>query len=243
LPAGLIYPFFTSAQEVNSGGVAVYVPIVDKKVVEGDIISISSKGYGLTTTAYEANIFGVVVRDPALAFEDGSQAGSYPVVSAGKVLMRVITTNGKIKRGDLLTSSTTPGVGMKAIDSGFIVGSALEDYSSNKPGSILVLLSVGNGNLSTNTSGSILKAFNSVLTSPYLSPFAFIRYLFAGFIVLASFLLAVGYFGRISTLGIEALGRNPLAGKMIIFGVVINILLGIGVILTAIGIAYLVLIL
>ena len=225
----------------NNSGIAVYIQVLDKKVVEGDIVSLSPKGYILSNRAYDPNIFGVVVKDPAVAFES-SQANSYPVVSEGKVLMRVSTVSGKIKKGDLLTSSTKPGLGQKATESGFVVATALEDYGDSKEGKIFVVLSVGNGTVSTDTKGNLLKTFNYLLSAPYLSPMGALRYLFAAIMVILSFVVAVGYFGRVSSLGIEALGRNPLAGKMILFSILIHVLLALVIVGVGIVVAYLALV-
>lgn len=224
----------------SSSGIAVYIQVSDKNVVEGDIITISKKGYTLSTIPYDPNLFGVVVRDPAIAFES-NQPNSHPVVSEGKVFVRVSTINGNIKKGDLITSSTIPGVGQKATESGFIVATALEDYSSSSSksiGRILVVLSVGHGTVSTDARSNLMKSFEFVLKAPYMSPLSLLRYIFAAVMVIASFLIAVGYFGRISSLGIEALGRNPLASRLILFSIVLHIVLAFTIIAVGIAVAY-----
>lgn len=228
----------------NSSGIAVYINILDKNAQEGDIISIGKSGYVLSTVPYDPNIFGVIVKDPAIAFES-NQPGSHPVVAQGKVLMRVSTINGKIKKGDLLTTSTTPGVGQKATESGFIIATALEDYSAasaKEIGKILVVLDVGHGTISNEASGNLLKTFNFVFRAPYMSPLGLLRYIFAATMVILSFVVAIGYFGRISSLGIEALGRNPLAGRLIILSIVIHVSLALVIIGVGIAVAYLVLV-
>ncbi len=225
----------------NNSGIAVSVQIIDRNVVEGDVVSLSSKGFVLSKQAYDPNIFGVVVRDPAIAFES-NQKNSYPVVSEGKVLMRVTTANGKIKKGDLLTSSMKPGVAEKATESGFVVATALGDYGDSKDGRILVVLSLGNGTVSTGGQGNLLKTFNYLMSAPYLSPMGTLRYLFAAIMVILSFVVAVGYFGRISSLGIEALGRNPLAARMILFSIVIHVLLALVIVGVGIAVGYLALV-
>lgn len=239
-----IIPVAYAQSSNSSSGIAVYIGILNKSVVEGDIITLSKKGYVLSSVPYDPNLFGVVVRDPAIAFES-SQPNSHPVVSEGKVFMRVSTVNGKIKKGDLITSSTIPGVGQKATESGFIVATALEDYSANSSkdiGRILVVLSVGHGTVSTDTRGNLLKSFEFVLKAPYMSPMSVLRYVFAAVMVIVSFLIAVGYFGRISSLGIEALGRNPLAGRIILFSIVLHIILAFTIIAVGIAVAYLTLV-
>lgn len=237
------------AQSVNvpnddSSGIAVYVQIPDKNVQEGDIVTLSRKGYVLGTVPYDPNIYGAVVKNPAVAFESNA-VNSYPVVSQGKVMLRVSTINGKIKKGDLLTTSTIPGVGQKSTESGFVVATALEDYSassSKEIGSILVVLDVGHGAVSSEERGNLFRSINFLLNTPYLSPLSVARYIFASIMVIVSFGIAIGYFGRISSLGIEALGRNPLAGKMITFGIVLHILLSFVVLGVGIAVAYLTLV-
>lgn len=229
------------SQTTTSSGIAVDLPINDNDVRVGDIISVTGQGYVLSKTAYDANIFGVVVDEPAIAFEN-RQAGYYPIVYAGKVFMRVSAQNGEIRRGDLITSSSTPGVGQKATESGFIAGTALADYKSDTPGTILVVLNVGHGNVSAEESGSLLRAFNFVLNAPYLSPIAVLRYVISGIIILVSFILAIAYFGRLSSLGIEALGRNPLAGRMILLGILANVLIALSIIGVGLMIGYFVLV-
>ncbi len=240
VPLWQIIPVSYAQSDTSSSGIAVSIQVVDKKVQEGDIITLAQKGYALGTVPYDPNIFGVVVKDPAIAFES-SQPGSYPVISHGKVFMRVSTINGKIKKGDLITTSVIPGVGQKATETGFIVASALEDYGSSSTkdvGKILVVLNVGQGNISTNTTGSLLNVFKTVMSAPHLAPLAVVRYIFAAVMVILSFVIAVGYFGRISSLGIEALGRNPLASKMITIGIVLHVFLALVIVAVGVAVAY-----
>lgn len=229
------------AQSNSSSGIAVYIQVLDKNVTGGDIITLSKKGYVLSNAPYDPNLFGVVVTDPALSFES-NQPNSRPVVSEGKVFLHVSTINGNIKKGDLITSSTIPGVGQKATESGFIIATALEDYSaasSKEIGKILVVLSVGHGSVSSEVRSNLLKTFEFVLKGPYMSPLSVLRYVFAAIMVIGSFLIAVGYFGRISSLGIEALGRNPLASRIIVFSIVLHIILAFTIIAVGLAVAYL----
>jgi hypothetical protein len=74
---------------------------------------------------------------------------AYPVALHGRVPCKVVDENGAIKRGDLLTSSSTTGHAMKALPvkvgeleiyrPGTIIGKALESHSSGK-GMIEVLI-------------------------------------------------------------------------------------------------------
>lgn len=49
------------------------------------------------------------------------------ICSAGTSNVKYNSENGPIKKGDLITSSSIPGVGMKATQTGMVVGMALED--------------------------------------------------------------------------------------------------------------------
>jgi hypothetical protein len=99
------------------------------------------------------------------------------VTLAGRVPVRISTENGPIEPGDPLTSSSTPGVAMKATKSGPIVGKALESYDNIDPtvvGKIMVFVSVGwyvaplgdgNGQLSNITNLTDLKVQNILASS------------------------------------------------------------------------------
>ena len=60
---------------------------------------------------------------------------------------------------------------------------------------------------------------------------------------MASFVMGFVYFGRVARSGIEAIGRNPLASRIIQFNVILHILISIVIVLVGLAIAYLILIL
>jgi len=62
-------------------------------------------------------------------------------------------------------------------------------------------------------------------------------------IVLISFTIGFVYFGRVTTRGVEALGRNPLASRTIQLNLALNLAFMIVIILVGLGIGYLILIL
>src|SRR3989338_8698653 len=68
---------------------------------------------------------GIVSTDPGIIL--GPQdVNTYAIGLAGRVPLKVTTENGAIEVGDLLTSSSIPGVAMKATRPGPTVGKALE---------------------------------------------------------------------------------------------------------------------
>ena len=86
-------------------------------------------------------VAGIISTDPYRVMARG--ISGKPVALAGRVPCKVSAENGPIEIGDLLTTSSTPGHAMKAIDPevGNIVGKALEPLQKDK-GKIMVLVSL-----------------------------------------------------------------------------------------------------
>jgi len=66
-----------------------------------------------------------------------------PVALSGRVPVRVHSRGGPIKPGDPITTSSMPGVGIKATQPGRIIGTALESWTGEGEGKILVLINLG----------------------------------------------------------------------------------------------------
>lgn len=244
----LLNPLAVFSQTNNSSyGVATSVVVKDKTVPEGSIISSTAKGYFLTTSEYDPAIYGVSTKNPAVAFENTTASGSTFVTTSGTARVRVTALNGNIKKDDLITSSKLKGVGMKATGNGFVLGNALESYSSdNIKNTGIILVTINPHFTSTNTNAlksNLLSVLKNAGTAMSSSPIEALRYVIAGIIALLSFIFGFLFFGRISAKGIEAMGRNPLAARIIQFSVVINVLLTVAIIAVGLGIAYLILVL
>lgn len=245
----LIFPKKILAADLSSFGISVFVPIADKNVQDGDIITSTDKGYALSKTAYDPGLYAVVNESPAASFETSDSVNQKPVIAVGKAFVRVSTGNGAIKKGNFITSSTTPGVGQLADKEGNVLGTALEDYGAKDPktiGKILVSLNIKYNAPVTTVSEktqNLFQLIKSASSAPYLSPLTSFRYLLAGVVTIISFTLGFTFFGKVANSGVEALGRNPLAARMIELSVVFHILLTIGIIAIGLAIAYLILIL
>lgn len=235
----------TSAAQISSG-IATSIQIIDKDVKEGDIIKTTPKGYRKTTTAYDSAVYGVVTDNPSVSFENTSLSNGKPVISRGKVYVNVTGHNGPIVIGDPLTTSPISGKAQKASENGYIIGTAAESFPAKKnsdQGKILVVLNISYNSTLTPKTNNIFKLFSLAADAPYLSPLNALRYVFAALMVLFSFFIAVYFFGRVSTTGVEAIGRNPLAGKMILLSVVFNLSLAGLIVLVGIGVGYIILVL
>lgn len=107
----------------------------------GDVLVISSdknRAVTLSSEPYSTAIIGVYSTKPGFVGTTHPMQGKYnneiPVAITGIVPCKVTTENGQIKRGDLLTTSSTPGYAMKATDPkiGTVLGKALESLETGR---------------------------------------------------------------------------------------------------------------
>lgn len=190
---------------------------------DGAIICNGPNGNEPCARDYDSGIMGVYSASPAINLDDASLVDGKPIVSSGKVRVRVSTAAGKIKVGDYITSSKTLGVGQKANKSGYALGTALENLEDDM-GMISVSLGIRPAVLATTVGDNLWESLRSGLNSLYLTPLAALRYILAMLIVVGSFMLGFVYFGRVAKSGVEAIGRNPLAGRTIELGVIVNLI-------------------
>ena len=237
--------FTTHVSAQISSGIATYVQINDSGVKEGDLIKLTPEGYKKTSVAYESSIFGVITDKPSVSFENTAVENGRPVTSSGKVYVNVTAHNGPIKKGDVLTTSPTAGYAQKATENGYVIGTAAEDFNASKnsdTGKILVVLNITYNSSVAPKTNNIFRLFTLAADAPYLSPLNTLRYVFAAIMVILSFIIAVYFFGKVSTKGVEAIGRNPLASNMIMLSVVMNLFLAGIVIALGVGVAYIILV-
>jgi hypothetical protein len=105
------------------------------KFNNGDIIC-SDNGqfidanFRVSTKPYDELVVGVYKKTESENITDNKSFYRLPITRDGILLVKFNSENGPIKKGDLITSSSTPGEGMKATQSGMIIGVALEDASA-----------------------------------------------------------------------------------------------------------------
>lgn len=230
----------------TSSGTAISIPITDKNAKDGSIIISTPKGFGLSSTAYDTNMYGVLTEFPAFYLQNQSDTTLKPVTSSGKAYVLVSSINGNIKKNDFITTSTIAGVGQKATRNGMILGTAMDAYSnSNQKITAKILVAVNpHFNASfADTKTNVLEVLRNASDPTTLTQATSLRYVVAAGIVLASFAIGFVYFGRVTSSGVEALGRNPLASRTIQVSLVFNLVLMIIIILVGLGIGYMILIL
>ena len=105
----------------------------NKELEPGDVVRIKESNLvEKTVSSYEQTIIGVISTKPGLILGSGCNTEDcpfqVPVALVGRVPVKVNLENGPIKIGDFLTSSSEPGVAMKATGPGRIIGQAFEPF-------------------------------------------------------------------------------------------------------------------
>ena len=86
---------------------------------------------------YNPNVLGVISTKPFTVMgnndlDEQKTKGTVNIALCGRVPVKVCTQNGKILPGDLITTSSFPGIGMKAIKKESTVGKALQEFDPHK---------------------------------------------------------------------------------------------------------------
>lgn len=233
-----------NAEGAATLGVARIVGVKDKDIKDGSILSAGEHGAVLSSLAYDPQVMGVVSRDAAIILSSNSSDQGVPIISNGTVYVLVSSKEGNIKKGDLLTSSTIPGVAVKAVKSGYVLGRSLEDYDNPDPkkiDKIAIDLNLHYFNLKPSFPGSLTDILKLALLPTKDSPTPLFKYIVAAGVVLASFILGFLSFGRTAAKGVEALGRNPSASKIIHLGIIFNVGIVVVIVLAGLTVAFLIL--
>lgn len=147
--------FFNGGTQ-NSGADVAEAFDVSGKAAEyepGDILVISTSAdrtVEKSSTPYSTLVAGVYATQPGVLLTeehiDTDLSGKVPMGVIGVIPTKVCLENGKIKRGDLLVTSSKAGVAMKAnmkkVKIGQAIGKALQDYDQKEVGKIQVLVNI-----------------------------------------------------------------------------------------------------
>src|SRR3989338_6801407 len=218
----------TQLGEMNTEVTTIY-QIADKDAVDGDLLISSVLGLVRSSEIYDRSLFGVLNSQPLLVYRSGEEG--QPVIRSGLAEVNVNGLGGPISVGDYIASSEIPGKGQKAIDSGYVIGVALEPFNGteNQQGKIRVAVKIEFAEV--NAPRFINRLFSYIGRSLLLNVNDpqklgdLIRYIAAGVIVLLSFTFAFLTFSRSVVRSIEAIGRNPLARHTIQVTLILNLIL------------------
>jgi hypothetical protein len=148
--------FFNNGTQVGGADVAEFFDVTgDKKYYEpGDVLIISTsadRNVEKSNAPYSTLVAGVYATKPGVMLtEKNAEADQLdkmvPMGVIGVIPTKVCLEGGSIKRGDLLVTSSIPGVAMKAdpdkVKPGQIIGKSLQEYNEQGVGKINVLVSV-----------------------------------------------------------------------------------------------------
>lgn len=145
--AGTIYATNTTVQSAD-----VAENYVSSQQLEpGDIIGAengtNTSAINKSNKSYQSDIIGIISTKPGVTLNSDLQTDSdhpfiFPVALNGRVPVKVSTENGNIHKGDLLTSSSQPGIAMKATKPGPIIGKALENFNQQTVGKIVAFVTI-----------------------------------------------------------------------------------------------------
>ncbi|WP_261510651.1 beta strand repeat-containing protein [Chryseobacterium paludis] len=119
----------------------------------GDVLTISTNSdrtVEKSSKPYSNLVAGVYATRPGVLLTeehiDADISDKVPMGVIGVIPTKVCLDGGAIKRGDLLVTSSKPGVAMKAnikkVKVGQVIGKALQDYNQNEIGKIKVLVNI-----------------------------------------------------------------------------------------------------
>jgi hypothetical protein len=141
--------------EVNDTQAADFAeiyPTNDETLSAGEVVALDpamQTGVMRSSRAYDSSAIGIVSTRPAITIggANGESDNAVPIALSGRVPVKVTSQNGPIRAGDYLTSSSIPGVAMRATKAGAIIGQAMQAFDGEGIGRILVFVktSISNG--------------------------------------------------------------------------------------------------
>jgi len=206
----------------------------------GSIVVLDKGVYKISNKKADPNQVGVITLNPAVTLRKSSNQNVYDVNTSGTTVIKASNRNGKITKGDYISSSDLLGVAQKSSESEYVIGVAAEDFDSEL-GVLRVNIEPRYVLLNASTGSNLLNVVRQSSQSVFLAPVDSLRYILAAIVAIASFLFGFSIFGKITGSGIQALARNPLARSSIQINIIIEFILNIGIIVFGIIISYFIL--
>lgn len=172
---------YIGSVNTSSADLAEYYVTGDKTINEGDVVTISNTrvlgdnseevvtqgALRKSLASYDQKLIGIISTEPGLTLGsidgDSGTHDKRVLALSGRVPVKVNGEGGPIHIGDYLTSSSTPGVAMKATRPGPVVAIALENYEESEVAKINGFVHLGFADpqqtlrqLALDTDGSLL---------------------------------------------------------------------------------------
>lgn len=204
----------TAVQANDALPIAVPVSIAEGAVSPGTVIVYDEAAdtYRQAASARSAQVYGVTTDRPVITIV--SEEVTSPVITQGVAPVRVTGTEA-IGRGDLLTTSDTPGVATRAgLDEPAVFAVALESYTPGS-GEGLILANVGVASArswqETKQTMAAQAAEGQGTTTPEELSVSVTRVAIAVAVAIGAIGFVLFTFRSILTQGMTAIGRNPRA--------------------------------
>jgi hypothetical protein len=125
---------------IGSPDYAEEIPATDQTIDAGDVVTMDPDNPGSVikaNTPYDMAVMGVISTHPgfitnadaATVAGGTSDASERPLALSGRVPVKVSDMNGAIEPGDYLTTSSIPGLAMKATEAGAVIGKAMTAFT------------------------------------------------------------------------------------------------------------------
>ena len=147
--------FFNGGTQVGGADMAEVFDVEDdiQNYETGDVLVISlekDRSVVKSSQSYSTLVVGVYATKPGVLMTEEDietdLSGKVPMGVLGVIPTKVCLEGGEIRRGDLLVTSSLPGVAMKAdmskVKPGQVIGKALENFNETATGKIRVLVNV-----------------------------------------------------------------------------------------------------
>jgi hypothetical protein len=120
--------------------------VTSEDLAPGTVVVMGDLGYKSVKPSERKNdstVVGIVSDNPSIIAGKVNSENKAVVAMMGVVKVRATSSNGKIRKGDLLTTSDLSGYAMKATEkiAGTVIGKALEDLTGRR-GEIKVLVNL-----------------------------------------------------------------------------------------------------
>lgn len=237
-----IVTFIATTVHAESLDLTNVYDVNDKDAKEGDIVVFDpEKGIVRANLPYDIHLFGILQNQPILLIKRADGTGK-PVARSGIAMVNVTLSNGPIKAGDYITSTTIPGLGMKATLSGNVIGIALNNSTQNdkydqksctlNPDSCpkdQINIAIKSEYAELTNPRSANRLFEYIGTSFFKNsqdPQGFgkiIKNVVAGIIMLVCIIFGLLIISRSIPKTLEAIGRNPMAKQSIQLALALNI--------------------
>ena len=153
----------------NKAALTQVYPTDELYLEPGTLVSLDNSATELkvktSSKSYDRLLMGVTT-DKVGLWLDNSTVDGVNVAIGGRAKVRVSTENGPVAVGDLITSSSTQGIGMKSTKAGYIIGRALTVYNGEGVGTVLVSVNTYYSSAPTINLDGLEPASSSAVATP-----------------------------------------------------------------------------